>query len=238
MLYKDIAPLVAVDAMGAPQPRVIGALAQAANEFFRRTHGYKLTMPLQPIEVGQTKVSLYIPATTTLVAVTEVRYNGSSPLTPTTTLQLPSNWETLTGVPDRYLVGSFASGQDYVDETYIDDDYLAADPTAAPPEPKFDTVRFVPYPNDAGQTGEALLTYAVTPLLAATSVPDGVGYRYMAALVAGAKSFVLADVDKPWSNPKESANKRGEFERLINEAMLESKYGHASTQARVRMRRL
>lgn len=239
MEYKTLAPLVALDALSAPMPRVLHALAQAGRDFFRLSRTWTITAPPTPLWAGQKTYALPIPDGADLCGVTEVRYAGRK-LDPVTPDQLSGDWEAMRGFPGAYTMAvPVEPMQDYVDPRYFLDplDYIAPEPDEFAVDGEYKAIRLVPFPSE--ENGSMLrVRFTVAPTLTATGVPDSLGNRYQDALIAGAKAGLLSDAGKPWSDPRTAAIFAGEFQRLLNDARQEARRGAVNSRQQVRLRRL
>jgi hypothetical protein len=100
--YQDLAPIVAIDVMGAPNPLIVRKIAEAANEFFRLTRAYEVTTAPTSITANTKVVALTPPTGTDFLEINEV-WLGGTRLYPPANLRLPDGWEQTTGRPERYV---------------------------------------------------------------------------------------------------------------------------------------
>jgi len=207
MNYVDLAPFVAVDALGAPQPVIMRKLAEVANEFFRLTRAYEVKLTPAAVAADTKNVTLTLPSDTILCEVTGVRL-GSAKLWPRLDRQLEEElgeWETAEGTPKYYRTEA-------------------------------NTIRLVPFPV-VEEAGPLRASYTVAPTLTATSVADEPGLRYQDALIAGAKAMVLAMPKKEWSDPQLAAIFQAQYQTRLNEVRILVRNGGSSEQQlRVRPR--
>jgi hypothetical protein len=207
MNYADLAPIVAVDVMGAPQPLVIRKIAEAANEFFRLTRAYEVDRTPATVSANTQTITLVPPTGTAFVEVNMVKL-GPKKLVPRTRRQLDEDeyeWEVRTGTPDFY---SAVGG----------------------------TIRLVPYPIVSAPE-LLRVNYSVSPLLTAQSVADEPGLAYQDALIAGAKARLLAMPKKSWADLASAGVFQAEYMKRVNEVRIQVRNGGSSEQQmRVRSR--
>ena len=207
MNYADLAPIVAIDAMGAPEPLIVRRIAEAAHEFFRLSRAYKHSVTPAIVEAEQSVVAISPPSGTSLVEVEEV-WLGSKQLFFRTEGQLSAefdDWETASGGPRYYRVQGAS-------------------------------VRLVPYP-EVDTISKLRIQCALTPTVTAESIADEPGLTYQDALIDGAKYRLLSMPKKPWSSPTEAGLALGRFTIRLNEArILARNSGSSGISLRVRPR--
>lgn len=120
MNYTDLAPIIAIDAIGAPTPLIVRKIAEAAHEFFRKTRGYTYTQTLNPVPANTKSVALTPPVGTVFIETVLVRLNGQT-LPPPMNLQLNGDWESIKGRPASYLPAVGAIRLFPYPETQIDE---------------------------------------------------------------------------------------------------------------------
>lgn len=103
MKYADLAPLIAIEAAGAPVPLISLKLAEAAHEFFRLTRAYIVEQRLTSVAAQTKTVALDVPPQTAFIEVSLVRL-GSKQLTFLPSDKRPADLENYVGSPRHYTV--------------------------------------------------------------------------------------------------------------------------------------
>lgn len=207
MNYADLAPIVAIDAMGAPEPLIVRKIAETANEFFRLTRAYEFDSNPAIITANTKLIGLTLPADTVLCEIVEVRL-GPDKVWPRADRQLQNEfglWENAEGTPRYYKV---IGGQ----------------------------VRVVPFPT-SNTTDQLRIKASIAPTVTAESMADEPGLRYQDALINGAKARVLAMPKKAWTDPATAGIFQQEYATRLNEVRLLARNGGSSEASiRVRPR--
>ncbi len=83
---------------------------------------------------------------------------------------------------------------------------------------------------------ELIATLVTAPGPAATSIDDHYWWLYGTCLSHGARGRLLAQPEKPWSNPAAAAYELGEFERLLAEHAMKAGSTRQHDARRIRVR--
>lgn len=155
-----------------PVPLVEHELKRAAQDFFRDTKSWQITLPTVPVLANAEFTTITAPEGSALESIIVAWYDGQKIL-PTTADELSKDfgddWELHTGTPCRYI-----------EET---PGYL----------------RLYPRPlADASSGFKAKV--AVTPASAAGGIPDNLAETYQDILSDGALSRLMIYPNKPWTN--------------------------------------
>ncbi len=204
MNYVDLAPIVGIDVMGAPQPLIIRKIAEAANDFYRRTRAYAVDSTPATVAANTLTVNLALPADTTLCEVDAVRLGGQK-LWPRRDGDLVDEfgvWESATGRPKYYRAGA-------------------------------NQIRLVPYPV-ATDPDQLRIRFTVAPTLTAEQIADEPGLRYQDALINGAKALLLSMPKKPWTDMEMAGVFQMQYQNRLNEVrILVRNEGSSRLQTRV-----
>jgi hypothetical protein len=190
MNFSDLAPIVAIDVMGAPLPLVTRKLAETANEFYRLTRAWEHRQTQSTVPDGTALVPLTPPADTVPLEVTRVRL-GAEKLWPRTDAQLEEEfgqWETAVGRPRYYRVeGS--------------------------------SVRLIPAANQLFAEA-LRIHFTVAPPVTANSIDDEWGLPYQDALIDGARARLLVMPKKDWTDTASAVIFQEIYMRRLNEVRL------------------
>lgn len=204
MNYVDLAPIVAIDVMGAPQPLIVRKIAEAANEFFRHTRAYAVDFTVSPLAANTQTVNLSLPAETALCEVDTVRLAATKlfPRKDGALVDEFGEWELATGRPKYYRVTA-------------------------------NQLRLVPYPV-ATENSSLRVRFSVAPTLTAEQMADEPGLRYQDALINGAKALLLAMPKKAWTDLEAAGIHQALYRNRLNEVrILVRNEGASQAQSRV-----
>ncbi len=182
-------PDVLPDLPQAPLPMVDHYLRNAAIEFCERSKCNVVRLTDLDSVADQMTYALTLAANTELVEIKSVRYLG----------------EKLDPAAPVFLEGKF---DDWESEIGTPEYYTQADSL---------NVMLVPAPDGANVAGIRIRA-ATKPGSAATGVEDWLFSEYRLAICAGAKAKMMAELNKPWSNPDLVALNQGIFDGAIDAA--------------------
>lgn len=199
MKLETLIPHVALTAPAAPDPLIVEALRLALDDMALRT-GFWIEEGEIDVESGEARYSVPVPGGLVLRRVEEVRLNGYR-LTPENApdwMRGTDDWPAASGIPSAYT---------FVEPTVLVLDCLP-------------TVDDTPW----------LLTLrmSVRPGAGTVSVPDWIVNDQRDVLLAGAKKFLAAMPDRPWTNEKVEARETISYERGMTRLAWRAASGYAS----------
>jgi len=192
MNVSDIVPFVAPEVPGCPEVLIKQAIVQTAIEFCTETLAWQeIQDPVIVIDKSN-ELDVEVPTGARIVTVKDI-WASNRKLRPVTMEQLFErlpNWQTAEGSEPTYYNAS-------------------AD---------WRTIRIYPIPLDANRA-KLTMRVAYAPTLAATTLPDEIGTKYLDGLTGGTKSRLMLMPGRSWTN----AQMAGVYRQQFNDQMLKAK---------------
>ena len=192
---------------GAPDVLVSQALLLATIEFCVESLAWELIQDPVSVLDKQNELDVEVPRDARIVLVKDV-WMANRRLLPVTMAELQErlpDWQTATGSDPAYYNAS------------ID----------------WKTIRIFPSPLNANRA-KLTMRVALAPELAAKTIPDELGIKYLDALCSGAKARLMLMPDKAWSNAQVGMYHRRIFDDGVTKAKVESFLDRVQGQTAVR----
>lgn len=205
--YPDVLP----ELPGAPWPMVDHYLRNAAIAFCEESKAFVLTLDSVDAVAEQMAYLLPMPddgggtpvVLYELVEIVSARFSGEK-LDPIVPVELEKKYD------------------DWESEVGTPDHYTQADTL---------NILLIPAPTDAA-TDAIVVRAALKPTPSATGVSDWLFSQYRPALAAGAKAKMMAQANKPWSNPDMALVYSDIFADAISMATTRANDGHTRAKPR------
>lgn len=203
MLLSDLWYDVRPDVPAAPDFVIRDAIKKAAVEFFYESQCWIEQLDSIPLVAGAYAYDFSLPSDTVLLRIyNDGRYPGAK-IGPAC-LSIVPEWELF----------DIRTNQDSTGEPR----YCAIVTNA-------DSLIVWPTPSSA-ESGKSISILAVLGLTRdADEIPDALGLRWRAAIIAGAKAKLMNTANKPWSNPAQGALEYRDYRAKVASARAEAHTG-------------
>lgn len=172
-----------------PLPVLDHHLRNACIEFFTKSKAYVVDLSAIDTVASQMAYALALPQDTAIVEIRTVKLSGN-PLT--------------------------LKGHSFLSQKFGDWEAEIGTPEYYTQQ-SLDEVMLVPAPDTSG-TGALKVKAALKPSASAPGVADWIFERWRVAMAAGAKAALMAEANKPWSNPERVALYQGVFDSALDDA--------------------
>jgi hypothetical protein len=194
---------------GCPDAQLLDALQGACMEFFHQSGAWRERIDPSALSVGVFEYDIDVPAGTQLARVENVLLSSSTcPMTPIT-----------------------------------EKEFFSLDPSSTAPSPNkyaiaesTGTILFWPTP-DATTTDSFRAIACVTASREIVTIPDAIGNRWRAGIIAGAVGRLLQTNNRPWTNHELGLKREGVYWEYVQRAKRESVSGQYVRPMRVQIPR-
>lgn len=191
---------------GCPLALADWAIRDAAIEFCERSHAHVVDLTAISSVADTADYALTAPSNTEIIEVLAVAYDGAEiePIGPLEVIR-------------RY-------GEDWADLARIPERYMTQYATS---------LKLIPMPADAVTDG-IVVTVALKPSAAATSVADAIATPYKRTIAKGARKTLWLMPKKPWTSLERGAKEEAAFFEECATAHIQSEKGRTKAPLRAR----
>ena len=207
MQIDDLVKFVRIETPGILDEIIVQAIAAAAMDFCTKTRVWdEFSSPVALVD-GQSQYAMAAPADARVLSIGDV-WAADRELTPITMAALVNvlpNWQTAQGSQPQ----TFNAARDW------------------------NAITLFPMPMGAQGAG---LTFRAqyAPRITSTTLPDVLADRFHDALIAGAKSRLMAQVNVGWSNPQMAIHHGGIYDQAVAQARIDQILERVPSSIRVR----
>lgn len=192
--YDSLIPHISIDVDGVPHPVVVAMLNNAARELCTKSQCWNEWESL-PIESGVNEYTVSTPTATSIVRSVQYILMGERKAL------IPENENNILETK-RHLIDATGEPECF---------YMVGEMA----------IKILPTPSDADIGKVMRIKSSFIPTFDAVSLPSEFIERYAEALIAGAKAYLMAMPNKPWSNPTLAAYYKQQFDMLVDRARIE-----------------